>query len=89
MSRRFKEPLLARCYDDVAKAARDNFSRLYLSPQITRSNRPGPNRPYRGGSTLHHAFWNGFLSDREATVRGSMAYAAWAAGKDFRKEVRK
>lgn len=85
----FKNPMLASCYADVSKAARDNFSRLYLSPQVTRGDRThGPNKPYRGGSTLHHAFWNGFASDRPATVPGSMASAAWKAGRVFRKEVR-
>lgn len=82
----FRNPMLASCYGDVLKAARDNFSRLYASPvlQAHKGRLMGPNRPYRGGSTLHHAFWNGYLSDRPATVPGSMAHAAWRAGKDFR-----
>lgn len=86
----FKNPMLAGCFADVSKAARDNFSRLYVAPVLFKrgyERTHGPNYPHRGGSTLHHAFWNGFKSDRPATVRGSMAYAAWRAGQEFRRSL--
>lgn len=83
----FRDPMRRRTFDDVLRAARDSFSSLYYGKTPL-----GPRHPTRG-STLHHAFWNGWnmargaAPRRDCTVAGSLARVAFNAGEAFRREV--
>ena len=70
----FKTPELQHLYDEYLFAACNTDSFLYHDGE-----------PRRGSST-RAAFWNGYDGIKTCyTTRGTFGYAAYAAGRDYRK----
>jgi len=64
-------------YDACIEAARDKSSELYLANGL------------RHTGAIHRCyFWAGFDGQRPVTVEpGTLGYAAWRAGLDYKKET--
>lgn len=87
MTRRvFKDRMMAAMYEGCRKAARDNWSEMFLVKN-TAGLIYGPHTPRRGAG--HRcAYWDGRQNRPSlyARAKGTLGYAAWSAGADDAKE---
>lgn len=89
MSNRFKDRRLRGMYDACIEHASNNFSEFYYGDGRTNL---GPRFP-RTGAGHRVAFWDAYfkrpsLSDGSRGGKGTLQYAAYRAGADFRKGER-
>jgi hypothetical protein len=73
---RFKNPSMQKAYDQCRAAGADPNSGLWWN-----------GKPSRGGATAS-AFWDGYDGIPCRYLRTSLAYAAWAAGRDHERKGR-
>jgi hypothetical protein len=72
----FKNPSLQGTYQACLDAVADQTSNFWWNGKPSR------------GDGLRSAFWSGYDGQPSRYVRGSLAYAAWAAGRDHERKGR-
>ncbi len=78
---RFRTPAMRYMYDSCIAQARNPDSEFYRSPNGIRMVR-------RSGASHRNSFWAGLDGIRPAWIEtGTLGYAAWRAGQDYRKEI--
>jgi hypothetical protein len=72
----FKDPNMQKTYDDCRRFGADQTSVFWWNGKPSR------------GNGLRSAFWNGYDGQPSRYLRNSLAYAAWAAGRDHERTGR-